>query len=196
MAVADRVPRPAEPADHGFLREVIAATAGDTRLQACIQCGTCGGSCPSAADMDHTPRQLFAMVRAGMRDRVLRSNTAWMCVSCYSCAVRCPQEVHIPDVMYALKSIAAREGRSPSSAAPDFSRTFVANLWRYGRSFEIGLVARHYLRHFPLRIPGMAPAGMGMLASGRMELRPHRIRDVKGLQAILERAEQLERQPW
>ena len=38
----------------------------------CIQCGTCGGSCPSAEDMDHTPRMLFAMVRAGMRDQALR----------------------------------------------------------------------------------------------------------------------------
>jgi heterodisulfide reductase subunit C len=134
------------------------------------------------------------MVRAGMRPQVLGSNTPWMCVSCNFCAVRCPQEVHIPDVMYALKSIAAREGRAPSSAAPDFSRTFIGNVRRYGRSFEIGLVARHYLRHFPGRIPGMAPAGIGMLASGRMTLRPQRIDDVKGVQAILDRAEELERE--
>jgi hypothetical protein len=94
--------------------------------------------------------------------------------------------------MYGLKSIAGREGRSPESAAPDFSRTFVGNIVRYGRSYEVGLVARHYLRHFPLRIPGMAPAGLGMLSSGRMELRPHRIRDVAGLRAILGRARELE----
>jgi heterodisulfide reductase subunit C len=31
--------------------------------------------------MDHTPRMLFAMLRAGMRDEVLRSNTMWLCVS-------------------------------------------------------------------------------------------------------------------
>jgi heterodisulfide reductase subunit C len=186
---------PPSEVDHDFIREVMAAVPGDSRLQMCIQCGTCGGSCPSAADMDHTPRQLFAMVRAGARDRVLHSNTPWMCVSCYYCSVRCPQEVHIPDVMYGLKSIAAREGRSPHSAAPDFSRTFMSNVHRFGRSYEMGLVARHYLRHFPLRIPGMAPAGMGMLASGRMDIRPHRIRDVKGLQAILAKAKELEAQP-
>jgi heterodisulfide reductase subunit C len=184
-----------EPVDHAFLAEVIAATGGDSRVEMCIQCGTCGGSCPSASDMDHTPRQLFAMTRAGMRDTVLGSNTPWACVSCYFCAVRCPQEVHIPDVMYAIKSIAGREGRSPNSAAPAFARTFVANVRRYGRSFEIGLVAKHYTRYFPTRIPGMATAGMGMLASGRMELRPHRIKDVRGLQAILDRAQELEAQP-
>ena len=192
--VADGSPAEGPPAevDHDFIHEVMAAVPGDSRLQMCIQCGTCGGSCPSAADMDHTPRQLFAMVRAGARDRVLHSNTPWMCVSCYYCSVRCPQEVHIPDVMYALKALATREGREPSRTAPDFSRTFVANIHRYGRSYEMGLVARHYLRHYPLRLPGMAPMGLGMVTKGRMGFRPHRIRGVAQLRAILDRAGELE----
>jgi heterodisulfide reductase subunit C len=181
------------PVDHAFLAEVLSAVPGDSRLQMCIQCGTCGGSCPSAADMDHTPRQLFAMVRAGMRDKVLRSNTPWMCVSCYFCAVRCPQEVHIPDVMYGLKSIATREGRMPDSTAPDFSKTFVNNIHRYGRSFEVGLIARHYLRHYLTRLPGMAPMGIGMVTKGRIGgLRPHQIKGRDGLRRILIRAEELE----
>jgi heterodisulfide reductase subunit C len=176
-----------------FLREIVAATEGDSRLGCCIQCGTCGGSCPSAADMDHTPRMLFAMIRAGLRDEVLRSSTPWMCVSCYYCAVRCPQEVHIPDVMYAVKAIATRDGVMPDSTAPDFSRTFVANIHRYGRSFEVGLAAKHYIRHYPLRLPGMAPMGIAMVTKGRMGFTPHRIRGVAGLRAILARAEELER---
>ncbi len=177
-----------------FLSEVTRAAATATRLELCIQCGTCGGSCPSAMDMDHTPRQLFAMVRAGMRDEVLRSNTPWMCLTCNLCVVRCPQEIRIPDVMAVLKSIADREGTTPGSAAPDFSRTFVSNIHRYGRSYEIGLVARHYLRHYPLRLPGMAPAGLSMLAKGRMGFAIHRIRGVKELNAILDRAAELETQ--
>ena len=35
---------------------VVNATPGNSHLEMCIQCGTCGGSCPSGADMDHTPR--------------------------------------------------------------------------------------------------------------------------------------------
>jgi heterodisulfide reductase subunit C len=108
-----------------FLAEVLAATPGDSRLGMCIQCGTCGGSCPSAADMDYSPRQIFAMIRADMRDVVLRSNTPWYCVSCYYCTVRCPQEVHIPDVMYTLKSMAIREKLYDDSVAPDFSQKFL-----------------------------------------------------------------------
>jgi heterodisulfide reductase subunit C len=178
--------------DGGFIREVMGATAGASRLQMCIQCGTCGGSCPSAADMDHTPRMLFAMIRAGMRDATLRSNTPWMCVGCYFCSVRCPQEVHIPDVMYALKAIATREKVMPSSTAPDFSKTFVDNIHHYGRSYEMGLVARHYLRHYPFRLPGMAPMGIGMVTKGRIGFTPHRIKGVAGLRAILDRAGELE----
>jgi heterodisulfide reductase subunit C len=143
--------------------------------------------------MDHTPRMLFAMIRAGLRDEVLRSSTPWMCVSCYFCAVRCPQEVHIPDVMYAVKAIATRDGVVPDSTAPDFSRTFVANIHRYGRSYEVGLAAKHYLRHYPLRLPGMAPMGIAMVTKGRMGFTPHRIRGVAGLRAILARAEELDR---
>lgn len=183
---------PARDTDHRFLDEVRTATAGDSGLESCIQCGTCGGSCPSAADMDHTPRALFALVLAGLRDDALRSNTPWMCVSCYFCAVRCPKEIHIPDVMYGIKSIATREGKAPETTGGAFSKTFVDNIVRYGRSYEMGLVARHYLRHYPLRLPGMAPMGISMLTKGRMGFVPHRIKGIHGLRAILDRAGELE----
>lgn len=175
-----------------FLEEVSAATAGVARLEMCIQCGTCGGSCPSAADMDHTPRMLFAMIRAGMREEALRSNTFWICVSCYHCVVRCPQEVHIPDVMYTLKNMAIRAHLYRDSTAPDFSQTFVEMVENYGRSFEVGLATRHYLKHFPLRLPGMATMGWGMLSKKRMDLVPHRIQGIDQLKAILARAKELE----
>jgi len=179
-----------------FLEEVSAATAGVSRLEMCIQCGTCGGSCPPAADMDHTPRMLFAMIRAGMREAALRSNTPWICVSCYHCVVRCPQDVHIADVMYTLKSMAIRAGlykdKAETETAADFSQTFVDMVEKYGRSFEFGLATRHYLKHFPLRLPGMAPMGFGMLSKKRMDFTPRRIENIDQLKAILARAKEVE----
>lgn len=186
------IPPPAPPAPGYFLEEVIHATPGETRLDMCIQCGTCGGSCPNAEDMDFTPRQIFAMIRADLREQVLQSNTPWYCVSCYFCTVRCPQEVHITDVMYTLKSIAVRENRADDHTAPGFSQTFIGYIESYGRSFELGLATRHNLRHRPRQIPGMVPMGLGMLARGRIDLRPTRIRRLEQLQAILTRAGELE----
>lgn len=175
-----------------FLEEVSARTAGVARLEMCIQCGTCGGSCPSAADMDHTPRMLFALIRAGMRKEALSSNTPWLCVSCYHCVVRCPQDVHIADVMYTLKSMAISENFYQDSTAPDFSLTFVDMVEKYGRSFEFGLATRHYLKHFPMRLPAMAPMGLGMLSKHRMDVAPTRIKQMDQLTAILSKAKELE----
>ncbi len=142
--------------------------------------------------MDHTPRMLFAMIRAGFREEALRSNTPWICVSCYHCVVRCPQEVHITDVMYTLKGMAIKEKLYADSTAPDFSRTFVDMVENYGRSYEFGLATRHYLKHYPLRLPSMAPMGFGMLTKKRMDIMPHRIDAIDQLKAILDRAKELE----
>jgi len=181
-----------EHEDLTLLHEVAEATAGVSHLEMCIQCGSCGGSCPSAADMNHTPRMIFAMLRAGMRDEVLHSNTPWICVSCYHCVVRCPQEVHIPDVMYTLKSMAIKAKLYTKNIAPDFSSSFVDFVENYGRSFELGLATRFYLTHQPLRLPGMAGMGLGMLTKKRMNVLPTRIKGMDQLTAILDKAKTLE----
>ncbi|MCL4263916.1 MAG: 4Fe-4S dicluster domain-containing protein [Anaerolineae bacterium] len=175
-----------------FLERVIAATPGESRLEMCIQCGTCGGSCPSGDDMDNTPRQIFAMIRAGMEEEVLASNTPWYCVSCYYCAIRCPQEVHIPDIMYTLKNMAIAQDRYVDSVAPDWSQTFVDYVENYGRSFEFGLATRHFLRHRPSGLRDTAQMGLGLLTKGRMDLSPQKIEQMPQLQAILNRAKEVE----
>ena len=186
--------QPRDP-DLTFLNKVLAQTPGDARLEMCIQCGTCGGSCPSGADMEHTPRNLFAMISAGMKDEVLTSNTPWYCVSCYYCMVRCPQEIHITDIMYSLKRMAIQAGNyrdSTAAEAPDVSETFIEFVERYGRSFELGFATRYHLRHHPLDAMRMA-SGMGltMLRKGRMDLTPTRIKGIKQLKAILAKAKAL-----
>ncbi|RLC61176.1 MAG: hypothetical protein DRI80_09390 [Chloroflexota bacterium] len=78
------------------------------QLLSCIQCGTCSASCPTAFAMDYTPRQLWQMVRLGMKEDVLSSRTFWLCTTCKSCQVRCPRDIPITDTMIALKEYATR----------------------------------------------------------------------------------------
>ncbi|MFZ5829301.1 MAG: 4Fe-4S dicluster domain-containing protein, partial [Planctomycetota bacterium] len=93
----------------GFLQEVIDATPGGERIVHCLQCGTCGGSCPSGGDMEYTPRAIINMVLAGDRSTPLAANTLWACVSCYFCTTRCPQEIPITEILYSLKRMAIAE---------------------------------------------------------------------------------------
>jgi heterodisulfide reductase subunit C len=66
---------PGNSSGSSFFERVMAATPGGDLLRTCLQCGTCGGSCPSGPDMDATPRKLFAMIAANMEEDVLASNT-------------------------------------------------------------------------------------------------------------------------
>jgi heterodisulfide reductase subunit C len=45
------------------------------KIQTCIQCGTCTGSCPNADAMDLTPRHLWRLVIMGKTRQVFESRT-------------------------------------------------------------------------------------------------------------------------
>jgi len=180
------------PISNPFLSEVIEATPGGEALLSCLQCGTCSGSCPSGPDMDYSPRKVFALIRAGERETVLKSNTAWYCVSCYSCMVRCPKEIPITDIMYTLKNKAVQENLYEDKDAPDWSKAFVGYVENYGRSFELGLATRYHLTHKPLKKTNLASFGLGMLTKDRLALRPEKIKNMKQLRAILQKAKSME----
>ncbi len=182
----------AEDREISFYDQVAAAPGGD-RLKLCLQCGTCGGSCPSAPDMDHTPREIFAMIMAGKKAEVLKSNTFWYCVSCYYCTVRCPQQIPITDIMYRLKHLAILN-KQYAAEAKDWSETFIGQVETYGRAFELGVATQYYLTHRPMGAIRMGPMALGMLTRGRMPLRPTRIKGAAYLRAILRKAKEIAHQ--
>ena len=173
---------------------VMAATPGGDALIRCIQCGTCGGSCPSGADMDSTPRRLFAMIEADMEDEVLRSNTPWYCVSCYYCTVRCPQEIPITDLMYTLKRMAIAHGHTHKDNHVHWSDSFIGMVEHYGRAFELGLMTRFSLMYRPLDMVKKSGLGFNMLTRGRLSPLPESIRNMPQLKAILEEAKRISRE--
>jgi heterodisulfide reductase subunit C len=174
-----------------FFDRVVNATPGGELLSKCLQCGSCGGSCPSGPDMDHTPRALFAMINAGLEDEVLSSNTPWYCVSCYACTTRCPQEIPITDIMYTLKEMAIQTGRYEHGFAANWSESFIGFVEQRGRSFEFGLATRYHLFHHPQQMVKLGVMGMNMLRRNRLALRPKSIREIDELQGILAEAKAL-----
>jgi heterodisulfide reductase subunit C len=141
--------------------------------------------------MRYTPRAIFALMNAGERDAVLTCNTMWCCVSCYFCTSRCPQEIPITEIMYALKRKAIAEGMVKDSDAPALARTFTDLLNKYGRSFELGLASRFYLFNKPFAMLKMGPLGLSMFTRGRMALVPTKIKHIEQLQAIIKKAKEL-----
>ena len=172
---AERADRRADSLGHVFLEDVYAIPGGE-KVKECIQCGTCSASCPTSYAMDYTPREIIAALRAGMLDRVLKSNTIWLCASCYSCTVRCPSGIKLTDVMYELKRLAIDFDLAPSNVkAPLLSKLFVSIVDKYGRISETELVSKFYLKTNPFNMLGMIPRAYKLFMRRSLPLIPHKI---------------------
>jgi heterodisulfide reductase subunit C len=87
---------------------------GGEKLMRCFQCGTCTSDCPVAKFSDtYRPRQIIRMAQLGLKDRVLNSDTLWLCAACFTCTDRCPQDVEVASVIRVLRNLAAEQGRIP-----------------------------------------------------------------------------------
>jgi len=167
-----------------FLSNIYAIPDGE-RIKECQQCGTCSSSCPTAEWMDYSPREIIAALRAGLLERVLGSNTVWLCSSCYSCTVRCPAGIKFTDVMYELKRLGNKYGYvDRKTTTAQLARAFVKTVDRSGINAEGELLARYYLATNPLRVFTQLWLGLRMLLKGRIPLFPHRVRGRKSLQKM------------
>ena len=181
-----------ENLDLEFIDKVYSIPGGE-KIRDCLQCGSCSGSCPTAPFMDYSPRRLFAMIRAGMKKEVLESTTIWLCSSCYTCYVRCPQEIQITDIMYALKQIAIEEGvSSKGSSAQEMVKIFASLVDKYGRNHEPQLMTRFLLKTNPLGLLDNAMIGLSLLRHKRMPTFPRKIKNIAQLKKIIKKAEEME----
>jgi quinone-modifying oxidoreductase subunit QmoC len=184
--------------DLGFARWVRDNIDGGDKLSMCMQCGVCSGSCPIGVQMDHGPRKLFMMIRAGMKEEVLSSNTMWNCTLCYRCVVRCPREVPVTYILQDLATKAAEMGYADETDNTRFSKSFWWSAKTFGRTDERLVTARYYfslsLGEGIKRGLGNLKIALGMIRTGRMHLGvPHTIKDRKGLRAILDKAAEIEK---
>jgi len=151
-------------------------------LFSCLQCGACSGTCPLSIYMDFSPRRIIALVREGFRADALSSKTIWLCASCYSCAVHCPRQIHITDVMYSLKREAIGDRLYPARfPVPVLAQEFCKLVRQRGRSSEFWLVLRMALRSNPSILFKMVRTGWDLARTGRLSLRRERIRDMSSL---------------
>jgi len=195
---------PAEP--NPFLDEVCSTPGGEC-VRWCVQCGMCSASCPNVSQMDYSPRKTIALIRAGRRYDVLTSNTMWVCASCYLCTARCPKEVKITELMHSLERLTGRHSlRNGEVSNPDMYRAFIDSIKSNGRVFELGMMTKFYLSTLPTKsylwavLRGktnplapikMLPLALKLLLRGRMSIKPRKIKGIKQVKAIVEKAQTL-----
>ncbi len=180
---------------HDF-SETVAPDRG--KLFTCIQCGTCTASCPTAFAMDHNPRQLMRMIQLGLYDDVLRSKTFWLCTTCFSCTVRCPRGISITETFQALKRMSVAAGIEKKVDSARFYQSVMDVVRRTGRMHETETMVRwmlnpQVLMAQPFRVFSFASLGLALLRKGKMPLTPpHKIKGVKQIQAMFDKAREIE----
>jgi len=154
-----------------FLDEVASIPACG-KINECIQCGVCSGSCTTAAHWEYPPRKIIAMVRAGMKDEVLNSSSIWYCVSCYLCTARCPRDIKPSNIMHALEAIALKENYKPPTKTTTMYRSFARSIEKNGRIYEFGFMLEYFLKTNPFSALKMLPMAFNLLIHKRMPLLP------------------------
>lgn len=169
------------------ISNLLYASHGDPFTK-CIQCGTCSGTCPVAEFMDEPPRRLIGMINANMKEEVLDCNTYWFCASCYHCTVRCPSNIDIAGVMYALKRYSIwHKTYADDLVGPVFSETFMKTVAHNGKSYE-PILATAYLfgfgaKEFFQEVQGATK----MMLKGRIPVLPSKIKHLKNFQRMINR---------
>ncbi len=82
---------------------------GLEKILACINCGTCTGSCPSGRRTAFRTRLAIRKILTG-DESILKDIDIWLCSTCYYCYERCPRDIPVTDMIIKLRNIAVEEG--------------------------------------------------------------------------------------
>ena len=82
-------------------------------LKACFNCGICTATCPAAEVSDYDPRVVVNIVQQKDEtelEKLLKSDTIWMCGECLSCKTRCPRGNTPCYIIQALRALSIETG--------------------------------------------------------------------------------------
>jgi heterodisulfide reductase subunit C/coenzyme F420-reducing hydrogenase delta subunit len=128
--------------DHAFVEEVLAEPGGE-HLLTCWSCGTCAATClVRRYEPAFNPRLTIHQAGLGLREAVLSSAEIWQCSACDACYPRCPKEIHISDVMKALRHMAQRAGYSAPGPSAEVDATICSGCAVCTRACPYGAIER------------------------------------------------------
>ena len=181
--------KPSEPAlepQKGLAEEIRVRFGED--VYRCYQCLKCSAGCPMTFAMDLPPSQIMRFIQLGQEDILLSSKTIWVCLSCNTCSIRCPNDIDIALVIDSLRERALAKGVKPAFAnSALFHKSFLKNIKKRGRTYEGELLGPFLLKTGQLT--SYAGLGMRMFFKGRLSFIPERVKDKKAFREIFRKVE-------
>lgn len=174
-----------EQPDHSFRRQLESKISH--RMSECYQCGKCTAGCPMSPFMDHGVAEVMRLAQLGQKEKLLSSNSIWLCVSCHICTSRCPQKFVPAETMDALRSCSREAGYRQGAEKNTilFHKCFLTLVRRYGRMSEPWLVALYKMGSLDLFKDVIL--GMEMGLKGKLNPIPKKIKGQTEIEKIFQR---------
>lgn len=160
----------------------------------CYQCGKCVGTCPVSGQMQITPRQVMQHVKLGLKNQLFEANSTWFCLNCSACSSRCPREIEIPKVMEAVRHLAIEAKVYPEATEVTeirlFHEIFLEMIQKYGKMFELRLMAEYNLRSGKLfKDIALAPKA---ILKGKLPFFPEKTKNKRAMDRLFKIAKELD----
>ncbi len=161
--------------------------ASKSNIRTCYQCGNCTAGCPASFSYDLQPHQILRHLQLGNWDKVLKSRSLAMCLSCATCSLRCPNDIDIAALMEHLRHRAREEGVFAVPKVNKFWLSFLDTVRYCGRTYEMGVMVLYMIRSGRMWTDvDLAPMA---LAKNKLPFVPHNIKGAKAVGRILKRYE-------
>jgi len=131
------------------------------------------------------PHDIMRMVNQNRADRLLDSDSIWLCLTCETCTSRCPNKCDPARVTDALRELAlAHDPKVAPQPIRAFHKAFLNQIYASGRLGEVGLVVAFKMTGGPLFQDVLSAPGM--MTRGKLPLTHKKIKGYKEIRRIFD----------
>ncbi len=172
--------------DKDFIKEVQERSGQN--IKTCYQCLKCSVGCPVFPYMEFKTNSVIRLIQYGEREKVLRSSSIWLCVSCMTCGVRCPNEIDMSAVMDTLREMSIEDNYAYEAdrRVVILHEEFVRSVKMWGRLHEVTFFIPYMVRSLDL-FSNMGTA-LALMPRGKFPLMPKQIEGIEEIRQLFDRA--------
>ena len=177
---------------HSFRNRILELSGED--VARCIQCGKCSAGCPISPEMDLQPNQVIHLIQINDPQAVLRSSTIWLCASCQTCSVRCPDGIDVAKIMDSVRKLSVEEKVPPGEGnGAKFNELFLDSIRKRGRVNEMEILLQYNLAtHQPFKDTHL---GLLMFAKRKLSFSGRKIKEVGRIKEIFKNSKRFMKEP-
>lgn len=172
--------------DKDFIKEVQERSGQN--IKTCYQCLKCSVGCPVFPYMEFKTNSVIRLIQYGEREKVLRSSSIWLCVSCMTCGVRCPNEIDMSAVMDTLREMSIEDNYAYEAdrRVVILHEEFVRSVKMWGRLHEVTFFIPYMVRSLDL-FSNMGTA-LALMPRGKFPMMPKQIEGIEEIRQLFDRA--------